>query len=113
MNPQNRNNHGAPQNPAHDNHGHDNHGNHKKIKCQTETCEKVTLTVPVEISAHADVKNVSLKFGDKRIIKEYDKPKKTLKLEVVQEIFAKIPIDFIAEVEIKDEKVDFDTHNCD
>ncbi|MCL2225636.1 MAG: hypothetical protein FWB96_11780 [Defluviitaleaceae bacterium] len=98
-------------------HNHEHHGRphphgdkHKKIVCHTETCEKITIAVPAEVSAHADIKAISLECEDKRVIKE--RKRNSMKFEIVQEIFAKIPIDFVAEVEVKNETVDFDTHEC-
>jgi len=103
------NNHGNQNNHEHNNpHNHDE--KRKKAKCSTETCEKISIAVPGEISAHANVKDAVLKCTDKRVVKEHKK--NSMKFEIVQEMFAKIPIDFVAEVEVKDETVDFDTHEC-
>jgi hypothetical protein len=105
------NNHGNQNNHEQNNsHNHDEKDKRKKTKCSTETCEKISIALPAEISAHADVKDIVLKCTDKRVVKEHKK--NSMKLEIVQEMFAKIPIDFVAEVEVKDEKVDFDTHEC-
>ena len=87
------------------------HGKHEKVICHTETCENITIAVPVEVSAHADIGNIVLKCMGSRII-ERDKPKKVMKFEIVQDIFAKIPIEFIAEVKLDDECVDFELCAC-
>jgi hypothetical protein len=101
-------------NESHGNHdNHENHGNRdirKKTTCHTETCEKIAVKVPVEISAHANIRDITLNCADKHVVREHER--NSVKLEIVQEMFAKIPIDFIAEVEVKNEEVDFDTHAC-
>jgi len=106
------NNHQGNQNHQGNHDHHDNRGKHKKVMCHTETCEKITTTVPVKVKAHAHIGDVVLKCMEKRVVKEHDKPKNVVKIEIMQEIFAKIPIDFIAEVEVEDENVDFDAHEC-
>lgn len=86
---------------------------HKKsVACSTKTCEDITMAVPVEVRAHADVGNIVLKCKGNRIAKETEKPKNVSKFEIIQEISAQIPIEFVAEVEVKDERVNFDVHEC-
>jgi len=86
---------------------------HKKfVVCPTKTCEDIVVAVPVEVRAHADVGNIVLKCKGNRIAKETEKPKNVSKFEIIQEISAQIPIEFVAEVEVKDERVNFDVHEC-
>ena len=108
QNNQNQNgqgNHGEGGNQSHHN---------KSIACHNKTCEDITLSVPVEVRARADVKDVTLKCGDHHIHHqdEHDEASKTHSFEITKKISAQIPIDFIAEVEIKDERVDFDVYEC-
>ena len=91
--------------------------NRKKVVCRTETCESITTTVPIEVYTHADIGNIDLKCKQKHIKeagtqKEAQGQKHIHKFEIVQEIFARIPIDFITEVATKEEKVDFVVHGC-
>jgi len=86
----------------------------KSLTCPTKVCEDITLSVPVEVRAHADIKGITLKCDKHHIrqLNQYDKATKTHKFEITKKISAQIPIDFIAEVEIKDERVSFDVHEC-
>ena len=95
-----------------DNEGNnDNLNNRKKVVCHTGICENIKTAVPIEVRTHTDIGNITLRCNGTHI-KEIKKLKHTYKFEVVQEVFARIPIDFITEVIIKDEKVDFDVHEC-
>jgi len=92
---------------------------HKKVvTCPTLTCDDITLSVPVEVNARADVGTIVLKCNGSRIIvqdpkaKEPEKPKDKSRFEIVQDVHAKIPIHFVTEVIVKDERVDFDIRNC-
>ncbi|MCL2841053.1 MAG: hypothetical protein FWE05_09810 [Defluviitaleaceae bacterium] len=89
------------------------HDHQRKITCHTEISEDITMTIPVEVRAHARVGNVTLKCMDSHIITEHERPRNTSKFKIVQKISAKIPVDFITEVEVGDEHVDFDAHACD
>jgi len=92
----------------------DKQGNQSKserqIVCPANVCEDITITVPVEVHAHADVKNIKLECKGHHIDKCHKTPKNVSKFEVVQEISAQIPIEFVARVEVKDERVDFRLH---
>jgi len=89
-----------------------NHHN-KSIACPAKICEDIILSVPVEVRAHTDIKDITLKCGEHRIQHhQHDKPTKTHKFEIVKKISAQIPISFVAEVEIKDERVDFEVYEC-
>jgi len=91
--------------------GHDNHDKPKKIiVCSTKTGEDITMTVPVEVRAHVDIGNIVLKCMDKHIVKKPDKLPCISKFEIVQEMHVELPIDYIAEIEIMDEHVDFDVY---
>jgi len=93
-------------------HDHNNSlNNHKKVVCRTEICENITTVVPIDVYTHADIGNITLKCK-RNHIKETERLKHTHKFEVVQEVFAHIPIDFVAEVTVKDEKTGFDVHEC-
>ena len=96
-----------------------NHGNNneqdkliKHIVCPTQTCKDIALAVPVEVHAYADIGDITLKCKDRGIIRKPEKPKSISRFEITQEIFAYIPIDFIVEIEVKDERVDFDMYEC-
>ncbi|MCL2376230.1 MAG: hypothetical protein FWC76_02425 [Defluviitaleaceae bacterium] len=90
-----------------------NQGNHERIVvCTTNTCQDIALAVPIEIRAHAYIGNILLKCKGHRIVKEADKPQGVARFEIVQDIFAQIPIDFVAEIEAKDQRVYFDVHEC-
>ena len=91
------------------NHEHDNHK--KVIVCPTKTCEDITVSVPVEVKAHAAIGDIVLKCKGTRINGHYE-PKNISKFEIVQEISAQIPIDFVTEVNVNDEHVVFDVHDC-
>jgi len=86
--------------------------NKKLIVCPTKTCEDIKISVPVEVRTNTEIGNITLKCGGHHIIKKQDKPQSVSKFEIVQEISAEIPINFITEVEVKDEHVDFDVHDC-
>jgi len=86
---------------------------HKKlVTCSTKTCEDITIAAPVEVHAHVNVGGIILKCKGNRIANEGDKPKNVSKFEIIQEIYAQIPIEFTAEVEVKEERVNFDVYEC-
>ena len=92
---------------------HTNQNCHNKsIVCPSKICEEITLSVPVEVRARADVKNIILRCGEHHIHTKrgHEKQPQTHKFEITKRISAQIPIDFIAEVEVRDESVDFDVH---
>jgi len=84
----------------------------KAIKCSTKACDDIIFSVPVEIRTQTDIKEITLKCMGSHIIKKHDNPGNINKFEIVQEVSAQIPIDFITEVEIKDDRVDFDVRVC-
>ncbi|MCL2202495.1 MAG: hypothetical protein FWB88_00950 [Defluviitaleaceae bacterium] len=90
----------------------ENHDKKKSIVCKTKTCENISFTVPVEVRAHADVRDIDLKCKGFYVIKDEGKHSKVSKFEIVQEVSAQIPIDFVTEVEVRDEFVDFDPREC-
>jgi len=94
------------------NYHYDEHGEQKRIVCHAEACGNITMATPIEISAHANVGKIVLKCMNSHIAENHERQKKVVKFEIVQEVFAKIPIDFIVEVELDDERVDFDLHEC-
>jgi len=96
-----------------DNHPNQNHHS-KSITCPTKVCEDIALSVPVEVRAYVDIKDITLKCGEHHIHQQhqYEKPAQTHKFEITKKISAQIPIDFIAEIEIKDESVYFDVYEC-
>ena len=89
---------------------HDKH--RKTIVCPTKTCEDIEVSVPVEVHAHANVGEIELKCMGRHVVEERKKPHDVLKFKIVQKTFAKIPIDFVTEVEVREEHVDFDMHKC-
>jgi len=90
-----------------------NHNKPDGFVCTTEICDDITITVPVEVLTRTDVGKIELKCGEVRIIRESERPASVHRFEIVQEISAKIPIKFIAEVEVDVERVDFDASECD
>ena len=84
----------------------------KHIVCPTKTCEDIKIFVPVEVRAHANVGDIALKCKGHHIVKKQEKPQYVSKFEIVQDISAQIPVEFITEVEVKDERVDFDIKEC-
>jgi len=100
------------QNKPDDQENQDKHDKPDKIVCPAKVCEDITVTVPVEVRAHADIGNIVLKCMGTQIVKEHEKPKNINKFKIVQKMFTQMPVDFITEVEVKDERVDFDLHVC-
>jgi len=92
-----------------------NQNDHNKpdgFVCATEICDDIKITVPVEVLTRTDVGRVELKCGEVHIIRKNEKPPNVHKFEVIQKISAKIPINFITEVEVDIECVDFDASEC-
>jgi len=87
--------------------------NKKLIVCPTKTCEDIKVSVPVEVRTNTQIGDIILKCNGSHILKKQDKLPSVSKFEIVQEISAEIPINFITEVEVKDEHVDFDVHACE
>ena len=88
------------------------HDKHKKqILCPTKTCEDITISVPVEVHARAQIGDIILKCKGQHI-NPHGKPQMTSKFDIVHDISLGIPIDFITDVEVKNERVDFDLHKC-
>ena len=106
----NQNNQGNQDN--HDNPNGCGHGKSKRVVCPSKVCEDVKVTIPVEVRATVDVKNISLQCKGHHI-KEYEGSKSRIhKFEIIQEVQAQIPIDVITEVEVEDERVDFHARKC-
>jgi len=89
-----------------------NHSKPDGFVCAAEICDDITITVPVEVFTRTDVGKIELKCGEVRIVRESERPPNVHRFEVVQKISAKIPINFIAEVEVEVERVDFDASKC-
>ena len=102
-----------PMNRRHDtpaNNDHDRRREH--VECPSEVCSNINLAVPVEIRTHTDVGNIVLECRGYRIVGDHSRPRKVSRFEIIQEVFAKIPIEFITEVEVERERVDIDVHPC-
>ena len=84
----------------------------KHIVCPTRTCEEIDVTVPVEVHARAKVGHIELKCGGHHIVREHEHPRSVSRFEIVQKVSAQIPIEFITEVHVKDECVDYHVHDC-
>jgi len=82
------------------------------IVCSTKVCEDITMAVPVEVRTHTDVGNVVLKCMESKVIKEQEKVKNVSKFEIVQKVFTQIPINFVTEVEVKNDRADFHVYEC-
>ena len=94
------------------NYGNHNNQNHPSKPDPQATCpvnihEDITITVPIEVHAHADIKNIRLKCKGHYINEGSGTPKNISKFEVVQKMSVQIPIEFVAKVEIEDERVEF------
>jgi len=83
----------------------------KTVICPNRVYEEISVAVPIEVQAYADVKDIVLKCKGHRIIKEVDRRRHRCKLTIVQEVSLAIPIDCITEVEVKHEQVDYDIHD--
>ena len=93
--------------------GHnDNHHNPKRLVCHSKTCEDVKVTVPVEVNATVDVKDIKLECKGHHINERDTQRTTTHRFEIIQEIAAQIPIDVTTEIEIEEERVDFHAHKC-
>jgi len=88
--------------------------NHKKhLICPTQICQDIKIDLPVEVNASANVGHIQLNCKSRKIVEDSKTVKHVSKFDVVQEISARIPIEFVAEVEVKDERVDFGKpHEC-
>jgi len=84
----------------------------KQIICPTKTCEDITVTVPVEVQAHANVGDIILKCKDHHIIKKPEKLQHVSKFEVVHEMFVQLPIDFVTKIDVADNRVNFNVYEC-
>jgi len=84
----------------------------KEIICPTKTCEDITVTVPVEVQAHAFVGDIVLKCKEHQIIKRHEKLQHVSKFEVMHKMFVQLPIDFVTKIEVADSRVDFDVYEC-
>jgi len=81
--------------------------NKKHLSCPTQIHQDITIDLPVEVSANANVGKIQLGCKSRKIVENSKKVKHVSKFDVVQEISAKIPVEFVAEVEVKDERVEF------
>lgn len=87
--------------------GYEQDKHRKFIICPSNTNEDITVSVPVEIRAFAEVDEIVLKCKGHHIEKESDEHAVS-KFKIVQKIHAHIPIKCFVECEVKDESVDFD-----
>ena len=88
--------------------------NHKKhIICPTQICQDIKIDLPVEVSANANVGDIQLHCKSRKIVEDSKTLKHVSKFNVLQEISAKIPVQFVTEVDVKDERVEFSKpHEC-
>lgn len=88
-------------------------GNKKVRKvCEVNTSEDIAITVPVEVRADINTRDVKIECRGHEIIRERHCKPNVRKFKIRQKIHVCIPIDFIAECEIGEEQVDFDFHNA-
>ena len=85
----------------------------KVIVCPSRTYEEISIAVPVEVHAHANVGEIVLRCRGHRIIKDCDRGRKKNRYTIVQEVSVLVPIECVTEVEVKDERVDYDVHDED
>jgi len=94
-------------------HGKPEHDKRKKcLKCPARVCEDISVAVPVEVHAHTDVKDIVLVCKGHRIVKDNDRGRHRSRFTIVQEISLQIPVECVAEVEVRDERVEYELHNC-
>ena len=88
---------------------------HKSIMCPVQINEDISISVPVEICAHADVDQIELECLGHHIehhmehhVEYDDKRHKCKKFKIVQKVHVKIPVKYYVECDVRDEHVDFD-----
>ena len=102
--------HGFENRRRHD-HDHDHEHEHserfRKV-CQVDTGEDLTITVPVEVKAHVDIRDVKIKCNGHEIIRESHCRPNVKKFKILQKVHICIPIDFVTECEIGEGDVELD-----
>ncbi|MCL2353260.1 MAG: hypothetical protein FWC69_01365 [Defluviitaleaceae bacterium] len=96
-----------------DRHGHGHGHDRDRFKKFKETChvsinEEIEITTPVIIHAHVNTHDVDLECGGHEIIREHSCRRRSKRFKVRQKIYACIPLEFVAEVDIGEGHVDFD-----
>ena len=113
-----------PQGCDKEKHGHNNEHNDKHEHAQqteqfekygrvfhVDALERLTMTTPVEIKAHAEVCNVEIKDGGHEIIRERHSKCNHLRFKIRQHVEVHVPVQYIVEVEVKKECAVFDDMN--
>jgi hypothetical protein len=84
----------------------------RHIKCPTKTCEDISVSVPVKVCANSEVGEIVLRCAGSEVEKLQNRDKHCSRFIVKQRIHVIIPIDFRAEVEVGDNKIDFELCEC-
>jgi len=108
----NHNNQGNPNNPNEPENPQENENHHKTHMCPAEVCANATITAPFDFSAQANVGTIVVECAGRHIVTKHERDSKTIRFEVIQEVHAKIPIDFVTELKTFDEEVNFDVREC-
>jgi len=88
-------------------HGHENFKKFKKI-CEATVGENISITAPVAIHAGVNAHDVEIECKGHEIIREPHCSRNVKKFKVRQKISVCIPLDFFAEVDVREGRVDFD-----
>lgn len=88
-------------------HQHHHSKNFKK-SCHVNTTEEISITTPVTIHGHAYVGGVEIACAGHEIIKESRRRHGHKQFKICQKFRAHIPITFVAECEIEDERIHFE-----
>ena len=88
---------------------HDHDHKHADINCPVVVQEDINITVPVSIHAHADVDEIFLRCAGHNVIKE-SHGRHRRKIKIKQKVELCIPINFMAECNVDDEHVEFDSN---
>jgi len=91
---------------------HANQDNTEKIRCPAEICANAKVVAPFNMSARADVGKITLHCAGRHITGNHENSAIVKRFEVVQEITAKIPIEFITTVEKHQETAEFAIQEC-
>jgi hypothetical protein len=86
------------------------------IMCPLDICGDIAISIPVEISAYADVEKIELKCAGHHIERNSDDSRDdpgSDKFVIVQKIHVRIPVRTYAECETKKERIDIDVCECD
>ncbi|MCL2854540.1 MAG: hypothetical protein FWE21_02855 [Defluviitaleaceae bacterium] len=86
---------------------HEHFTKHRKV-CTVETSEDVTITTPVMLNAYVDSCKVEIECRGHDIIRESSRRPNHSRFKIRQKMHVHIPIDFVAECNVGEGRVDFD-----